>query len=87
MDYSEMMKKTGMRIVGVLKSVNEYVAKNGVTYYSIDVDVEGTRGPINISLPTSYDRKPLVPYQLVQTDCVVVPSFDRKGIIIRAVGK
>lgn len=88
MQYKEMVEKTGLRIVGICKGVNEFIkAETGRCYYSVDVEIKGTRMPVNIKLPDQYNKSELKPCELVQLDCVIIPSFDRKGIQIQAVAK
>ncbi len=85
MNYKDMVEKTGLRIVGICKGVNEYVQRDtGRCYYSVDVEIAGTKGSINVKLPAGYDKAKLIPYDLVQLSCSIQPTFDRKGIRIVA---
>jgi len=85
MNYKELIEKTGLRILGICKGVNEYVQKEtGKCYYSVDVEIKGTRMPVNVKLPEGYNKSKLVPFDMVQLDCCIQPSFDRKGIQILA---
>lgn len=86
MQYKEMVEKTGMTLVGICKSLNEYIQKDtGKCFYSVDVEIKGTRGPVNIKLPAGYPMISLKPYELVSLSCIIKPSFDKKGITIEAV--
>lgn len=86
MTIKEMMDKTKIVIIGLCKGVNEYHSqKNNNIYYSVDVEVQGTKNPINIKLPPDYDRNKLVEYDLVQLNCSIRPGFEGKGIEIRAI--
>ena len=85
MELREMMSKTGMQIVGVVRSINTYVSKENKSYYSVDLDIAGCRQPINIALPESYDKSKLVECDLTKIALVVVPSFDKKNIKLQAI--
>lgn len=86
MNYKEMIEKTGLQIIGLCKGVEEYVKKDtGKCYYSVDVEIKGTKMPVNIKLPEGYNKSNLKPFELVKLDCIIIPSFDRKGIQILAV--
>jgi len=85
MNYKELIEKTGLQIIGLCKGVEEYVKKEtGKCYYSVDVEIKGTKMPVNIKLPEGYNKSHLKPFELVKLDCVIIPSFDRKGIQILA---
>jgi len=85
MQYQEMIAKTMIVVVGIVKGINEYVNKEKVSYWSVDLEVKGTKMPVNIRLPEKFDRSKLVEYQLTKLECVVKPSFDKKGIVIEAI--
>lgn len=85
MNYKDMVEKTGLLITGICKGVNEFVQRDtGKCYYSVDVEIKGTRMPVNIKLPEGFDKSKLIPFDLVNISCCIQPSFDRKGIQILA---
>jgi len=85
MNIKELMAKTKIIIIGLCKGVNKYDSKNGKTYYSVDVEVQGTKSPINIKLPDEFDRSKFLDYELVQLNCMIRPGYDNKGIELRAI--
>lgn len=81
MNYKDMIEKTGLKVSGICKGVNEYIQKEtGKAYYSVDLEIKGTRMPVNIKLPDQYNKSHLIPFEIVHLACCVQPSFDRKGI-------
>lgn len=87
MEYKDMLEKTGLPVIGICKGVNEYVQRDtGKCYYSVDVEIKGTRLPINIKLPEGYVKSKLIPFELVAIPCSIQPTYDRKGIRIVALG-
>ena len=85
-DLKKVYDKTGIRITGVVKGVNSYTSKKtGETYFSVDLDAKGSRLPINIKLPQGYDQTPFAEYEIVEVDCKIMPTFDKKGIEIHAI--
>lgn len=85
MDLKTLYKKTGIKITGVVKGINSFPSKKtDKTYWSVDLDVAETRLPINVKLPEEYDRGKLNEYEIVELQCKLMPTFDRKGIEIHA---
>lgn len=86
MNYAEMLKKTTLQITGICKGVNEYVSKNnGNVYYSVDIEVQGVKNPINVKLESTFNRAALNLYEIVTLQLMVVPTFDKKNIELRAI--
>lgn len=85
MNIKEMIDKTGIVIVGLVKTVNEYVSDKKVSYWSVDVECKGTRLPVNIKLPHNFDRSKFKEYELVKVQCCMKPSFDRKSNDLEAI--
>jgi len=84
--YKSMMSKTGIQIIGMLRSKNVYVSKALKAYHSIDLDISGTKLPVNIRLPETFIQpETWVEGELCKVIVAVVPSFDRKGIELMAV--
>lgn len=56
--YQEMMNKTGVQVVGLLKSVNNYVPDDDKTksYKSVDLDIQGSKNALTVSLPADADE-------------------------------
>jgi len=82
----EMMEATSIKITGICRGVNEFVAKSsGVSYWSVDLEVKGTRQPITVKLSDKFPRERLREYELITLDLNVRPGFDRKGIELHAI--
>lgn len=80
----EMIEKTSIKVDGICKGVNEFVSQKGVSYWSVDVEVKGTRMPINIKLPANFKKESLRTYELCSLLVTIKPGFDRKGIELHA---
>lgn len=84
--YQELLEKSGIQIIGIVKSVNEFTSqKNGKVYFSVDVEAKGTKMPINIKLPENFNRAALQCYELTKLMVRIMPGFDRKGIELHAI--
>lgn len=84
--YKEMMAKTGCRIIGFVRSINEYVQKDtGKKFYSVDVDIREVRLPVNIKLREGYPIESIPEGELCQFNCQFRPSFGGKGLEVVAV--
>ena len=81
--FKEMLEQTKINIVGICKGVNVYKGKDK-EYHSVDLEIKGTKMPVNIKLPDNYDERKLVDYELVNLRCIVKPSFDKKAIELHA---
>lgn len=85
MNYKDMIEKTALRLIGICKGVNEYIKPDtGQAFYSVDVEIKGTRMPVNVKLPNGYNKSKLIPFEIIQLDCAIIPSYDRKGIQLQA---
>jgi len=84
MQYKEMLEKTMCLVVGIVKGLNEYVNKDKKSYWSVDLEVKGTKSPVNVRLPDNFDRSKIVEYELVKLQCVFRDSFDRKSKVLEA---
>lgn len=81
MNLKEMMNKTGCVVVGIAKSVNEFTSqKSGITYYSVDLIVQGSRSSVNIKLPENYDRSKFKEYELAKVECFVKEAYGGRGV-------
>lgn len=80
MQFKEMIDRTGLKITGICKGVNEFISKEQKAYYSVDVEIKGTKMPVNVKLPADFNRTVLKVYELVELSCIIMPSFDKKGI-------
>ena len=80
MDYKELIQKTGVVCVGIVKSVNEYVSDKGRSYWSVDLECKGTKFPVNVRLPQGFPIQGLKEFELTKLAVTVQPTFDRKGI-------
>lgn len=85
MQYKEMLEKTAVLIVGICKGINEYVNDKQVSYWSVDLEIQGTKMPVNVKLPTAFNRSVLKEYELAKLQCLIKPSFDKKGIVLEAI--
>jgi len=84
--YKSMMSKTGIQIIGMLRAKNVYVSKTLKQYHSIDLDITGTKLPVNVRLPELYVQpENWVEGELCKLIVSIVPTFDRKGIELMAV--
>lgn len=82
----ELIKKTGNRMIGICKGVNEFVSKkNGATYWSVDLEVKGSKNAINIQLPDGFDRSVFREYELCQVDLCVERAFQSSGYKLTAI--
>jgi len=86
MQYKEMLDKTCCLLVGIVKGLNEYVNAEKKSYWSVDLEVKGTKMPVNVRLPDGFERSKLVEYEIAKFQCVIKPSFDKKGIVLEASG-
>lgn len=84
MNYKELLSKTSVIVIGINKGLNEYVNDKKVSYWSVDLEVLGTKMPVNVRLPAEYNRAALVEYDLCKIPCVIKPSFDKKAIVLEA---
>lgn len=85
MQYKEMLEKTVVMVVGICKGLNEYISDKQKSYWSVDLEIKGTKMPVNIRLPENFNRQAFKEYELVKVSCVIKPTFDRKGIMLEAV--
>jgi len=85
MQYKEMIEKTACLVIGIVKGVNEYVNKEGKSYWSVDLEVKGTKSPINVRLPLQFDRSKLVEYDIAKFSCKFQDSFDKKSKVLEAI--
>lgn len=83
MEYKEILSKTSLKIVGICKGVNKYVGKTK-EYYSVDLEVKGTKMPVNVKLGDDFKRETLKDYELVVLDVVVMPAFDKRYFELHA---
>lgn len=79
MNYQELIQKTGVVSIGIVKSVNEYVSTKGRSYWSVDLECKGSKFPINVGLPQGYPLSGLKEFELIKLSLAVVPTFDLKG--------
>jgi len=84
MQYKEMLEKTSCLVQGIVKSVNEYVNKDKKSFWSVDLEVKGTKSPVNIRLPDYFDRSKLVEYELARFSVAFVDSFDKRSKVMVA---
>lgn len=80
----KMLDQTSVVVTGICKGVNEFAGKTK-TYWSVDLDVKGTKQCVNVRLPDNYDRTKLQDYEVVRIICKVMPSFDKKAIELHAI--
>lgn len=85
MQVKEIMEKTGVVIAGLVVGVNEYVSKNGKSYWSCDMNVKGCRQAVNIRLPQGFPVHTLQEYELCKLAVIVRPNFARNGVELEAV--
>lgn len=85
MQYKEMLEKTSCLVQGIVKSINEYVNKDKVSYWSVDLEVKGTKSPVNIRLPSNFDRSKLAEYELARFSVCWVDSFDKRSKVMVAI--
>lgn len=84
--YAEVLSQTSVVVTGVLKSVNAYESKDK-TYWSLDVEVKGTRNPIVVRLPQKSNLQTEMQskiYTLISLPCCVKPTFGGKGYDLEA---
>ncbi len=77
--YQVMMQKTGVKVVGLVKSLNEFVPPEDKTkiYYSMDLDIEGQKIPLTVSIPLDADRSKFQVGELAEVR-LSVSSFNGK---------
>jgi len=86
MQYKEMLEKTSCLVQGIVKSVNCYTNKDSKSYWSVDLEVRGTKMPINIRLPEDFDRSKLAEYELARFSVCFIDSFDKRSKVMVAIG-
>lgn len=79
-----MLSKTGVQILGICKGINSYVGKEK-TFWSVDLEVQGTRMFVNVRLPEGFNRSVFNLYELTKLNVRIVPTFDKKGIQLEAI--
>lgn len=85
MNYKEMLDKTCCKVAGICKGVNCYTSDAKKDYWSVDLEIQGTKMPVNIRLPEGFPREKLIDYELALLTVCIKPSFDKKGIILEAI--
>ena len=86
MTYKESLEKTAIVVQGIVKGINEFTPKDSEkTFYSVDLEIKGTRLPVTVKLSDEYDRSQLNDFELAKIHCCIRPTFDRKGIQLYAV--
>lgn len=79
-----MLEKTSCLVQGIVKSTNCYVNKDGKHFWSVDLEVKGTKMPINIRLPENFDRSKLAEYELARLAVSFIDSFDKRSKVMLA---
>lgn len=84
MNYKDLLAKTSVVVTGICKGVNEYVNAEKKSFWSVDLEILGTKMPVNVRLPEKFNRASLLEYEVVKINCQIKPSFDKKGIVLEA---
>lgn len=58
--FAEMKKDTAIKVKGIVNSVNTYVSKNGNSYYSVDLLIDGHKNMVNVRISPDVDRSKIV---------------------------
>lgn len=84
MQYKEMLEKTSCLIQGIVKGVNCYVNKDNKSFWSVDLEIKGTKSPVKIRLPEHFDRSKLQEYELARFSVAFVDSWDKQSKVMVA---
>lgn len=85
--FKQQMAKTGCKVVGLLRCKNEYVQKTtGRVFHSVDLDIQGTKLPVNVKLNENFNRAALPEDgELVSLVLGFRPGFGGKGYDVEAI--
>lgn len=82
----KMLDETSVKVVGIVKSINEYVQKETKkSYWSVDVEVKGHKNLLTLKLPDrpSEDVKM---YDIKTFAVQIRPGYQGKGYEFHVIG-
>ena len=83
--YKELVDSTKCEVHGIVKGVQDYVKPDTQKhFFSVDLDVKGSKQIVNVRLPDGFPILSLKEYELVKLRCDIGPAFGGKGLQLTA---